>query len=62
MPPTNRGSYYELTNGAWGVQYHCSRRHAQTPLAVPEHHCSWRWHAKNVLAAMSISHRLTTYG
>jgi integrase len=49
VPPANTGSYYELSDGTWGVQYRLrdGSRRKQSPF--PNKTAARKWHADHVL-------------
>ena len=53
MPPANRGSYYELADGTWGVQYRLPDGTRKRRSPFPNITAARRWHAENVLAAVN---------
>jgi integrase len=51
MPPTNRGQFYELADGTWGVLYRLPGGRRRRRSGFPNITAARKWHADNVLPA-----------
>ena len=53
MPPANTGSFYELADGTWGVQYRLPDGTRKRRSGFPNKTAARKWHADNVLPTVN---------